>query len=148
MLRQFLLGCLLPLTAAASWTRFTSGPFEVMSSAGTKDGRDTLVRFEEFRHALGLVLGDDNLQTPQPVRILLFKTGAPQTPEPIVHGRDQYAIVLTAGKPIAPEVFARLTQLFLDTNSARMPERLERGLVELFSTIEVTGIRITLGRPP
>jgi len=148
MVRPCLVACLLPLSAAASWTRFTSGPFEVMSSAGTKDGRETLVRFEEFRHALGLVLGDDDLQTPLPVRILLFKSGAPETPEPVIRGRDQYAIVLTAGQPAGPELFARLTQLFLDTNSARMPERLERGLVALFSTIEVTGIRITLGRPP
>jgi hypothetical protein len=29
-----------------------------------------------------------------------------------------------------------------------MPERLERGLVSLFSTIQVNGIRITLGEPP
>jgi hypothetical protein len=29
-----------------------------------------------------------------------------------------------------------------------MPERLERGLVALFSTIQVNGIRITLGEPP
>ena len=45
-------------------------------------------------------------------------------------------------------MFARLTQLFLDANTARMPERLERGLVALFSTIQVNGIRITLGEPP
>ncbi len=144
------LPCLLPLAAATNdhWTRFNAGPFEVFSSAGQKDGRETLVRFEEFRHALGLVLGENDLQMPLPVRILLFKSGAPETPEPVVRGRGQYDVVLTAGKPIAPEVFVRLTQLFLETNTARMPERLERGLVELFSTIEVTGIRITLGEPP
>jgi hypothetical protein len=55
MRRLFLLCGLVPLTAVASehWTRFTSGPIEVFSSAGSKDGRDTLVKFEEFRHALG-----------------------------------------------------------------------------------------------
>jgi hypothetical protein len=152
MRRLFVLGYLLwrlpPLAAADHWTRFNSGPFEVFSSAGQKDGRETLVRFEEFRHALGQVLGDNNLETPLPVRVLLFKSGAPETSEPIVRGRGQYDLVLSAGKPIAPEVFARLTQLFLDANTARMPERLERGLVEMFSTIQVTGIRITLGEPP
>ena len=58
MVRLFLLCGLVPLTAAASehWIRFTSGPIEVFSSASTKDGRETLVRFEEFRHALGQVL--------------------------------------------------------------------------------------------
>jgi hypothetical protein len=150
MRRLFLLCGLLPLTAAASehWIRFTSGPIEVFSSAGSKDGREELVKFEEFRHALGLALGEDDLQLQVPIRVLLFKTGAPQLPEPVVRGRDQYNIVLTAGQAIPNEVFARLTQLFLDTNTARMPERLERGLVSLFSTIQVNGIRITLGEPP
>lgn len=150
MARLFLLCGLLPLTALASehWIRFTSGPVEVFSSAGVKDGRETLVKFEEFRHALGQVLGESDLQMPLPVRILLFKSGAPRMPEPVTRGRDQYNIVLTAGPPISSEVFARLTQLFLDTTSARMPERIERGLVALFSTIQVSGIKITLGEPP
>ena len=150
VVRVFLLCVLWPLAAAASehWVRFTSGPIEVYSSAGSKDGRETLVKFEEFRHALGLVLGDDNLQLPVPVRILLFKTGAPETAEPVVRGRDQYNVVLTAGQAIPDAVFARLTQLFLDTNTARMPERIERGLISLFSTIQVSGIRITVGEPP
>jgi len=150
MRRLFLLACLAPLAAATSdhWVRFNSGPFEVFSSAGQKDGRETLVAFEEFRHGLGQVLGDNDLETPLPVRILLFKSGAPETPEPVIHGRGQYDLVLTAGRRIAPQVFARLTELFLESNIARMPERLERGLVELFSTIQVSGIRITLGEPP
>ena len=150
MLRLFLLCGLLPLTAAASehWIRFTSGPIEVFSSAGVKDGRETLVKFEEFRHALGQMLGENDLQLPLPIRVLLFKTGAPQVPEPVVRGRDQYNVVLTAGQAIPNGVFAGLTQLFLDTNTARMPERLERGMVALFSTIQVNGIRITLGEPP
>jgi len=150
MARFFWLCGLLPFTALAGdhWVRFTSGPMEVYSSAGTKDGRDTLVKFEEYRHALGEVLGERDLQMPLTVRILLFKSGAPQTPEPVMRGRDQYDIVLRAGQPVPNEVFARLTQLFLDTTSARMPGRIERGLVSLFSTIQVSGIRITLGEPP
>jgi tetratricopeptide (TPR) repeat protein len=149
MARWWLLA-LLPMaaTAAEHWTRFTSGPFEVMSSAGTKDGRETLVFFEEFRHALGNALGEDDLETPLPVRILLFRGGAPATPEPVIHGRDFYAIALTAGRPPGTEVMAALTRLLLETTMNRMPDRIEHGMVELFSTIQVTGIRITLGLPP
>jgi hypothetical protein len=148
--RQLLLLLLLPLAAPAEehWVRFTSGPFEVYSSAGSKEGRETLVRFEQFRHALGQVLGDDDLETPLPVRILLFHHGAPPTPEPIVRGRDRYDIVLTAGRMPGPGILASLTKLFLQSNITRLPGRLERGLVELFSTLEVNGIRTTLGRPP
>ena len=53
--------------------KFTSGPFEVFTDAGSHAGRETLVRFEEFRHALGQIVGEDDLQTPEPVRIFVFK---------------------------------------------------------------------------
>lgn len=150
MRRLWSMVLLLPVAApcAEHWVRFTSGPMEVYSAAGSKGGRDTLVKFEEYRHALGLMLGEDDLQMALPVRVLLFKSDAPRTPEPVLRGRDQYDIVLTAGQAIPDTVFARLTQLFLDTTMARMPARLERGLIELFSTIQVTGIHITLGEPP
>ncbi len=151
MVRLFLLCALWSATSVSAsehWVRFTSGPVEVYSSAGPKEGRDTLVKFEEFRHALGYILGETDLQMALPVRILLFKNGAPSMPEPVTRGRAQYNIVLTSGQPVSSEVFARLTQLFLETNTARMPERIERGLISLFSTIQVNGIRITLGEPP
>ncbi|MFN7993323.1 MAG: hypothetical protein U0Q18_06965 [Bryobacteraceae bacterium] len=150
MYRLFLLALLLcPAAAPAEhWVRFTSGPFEVLSSAGSKEGRDTLVRFEEFRHALGYVLGENDLQAPLPIRILLYKNNPPQTPERIIRGRDQHAIVLTPSKVEDPDILIRLTRLFLEANTDRMPERLERGLIALFSTLEVSGIRITVGAPP
>ncbi len=150
MLRLLVLGGLLPLTLAAGehWIRFQSGASEVYTSGGAKEGRETLVKYEEFRHALGEVLGESDLQLPLPLRILVFKTGAPRTPAPVVRGRAQYDVVLTSGRPIPNEVFAGLTRLYLDTTSARMPERIERGLVALFSTIQVSGIKITLGEPP
>src|ERR1039458_3921075 len=122
MRRLFLLCGLVPLTAVASehWIRFTSGPIEVFSSAGSKDGRDTLVKFEEFRHALGQVLGDNDLQLPLPIRVLLFKTGAPQIPEPVIRGRDQYNIVLTAGQAIRNEVFSHGWPLSSDSWESQM----------------------------
>ena len=61
------------LAADDHWVKFTRGPFEVMTDAGPRVARETLVRFEEFRHALGQLLGEDDLQTPLPVRIFVFK---------------------------------------------------------------------------
>jgi hypothetical protein len=115
MRRLLLLCSVLPLTAVASehWVRFTSGPVEIYGSVGSKDGRETLVTFEEFRHALGYMLGDNDVQMSLPIRILLFKTGAPQVREPVLRGRGQYNVVLTAGQPLSNEMFSRLTQLFL-----------------------------------
>jgi len=142
----FLLPCL--LAAEGRWIKFTAGPFEVLTDAGDR-GRETLVRFEEFRHALGEVVGETNLQTPQPVRILLFKNvGGWITNESIIQGRDRYAIVLEEKAPVSPAVWSELTRLFLATNTAQMPPAFEHGLVEFFSTFDVKGIHITVGTPP
>jgi len=141
-----LLPCL--LAAGEHWIKLTSGPFEVFAGAGER-GRETMVRFQEFRHALGEVVGETDLQTPQPVRILLFRNaGGWVGNEPIIHGRDCYAIVLEEKAPVSPAVWSELTRLFLAANTAQMPPAFEHGLVEFFSTFDVKGIQIAVGAPP
>ena len=149
-MRRLLIVGLLPCLLAAEdhWVKFTSGPFEVLTDAGTRAGRETMVRFQEFRHALGQLIGEE-LQTPEPVRILVFKNAKGwNSPAPLTEGRDRYAIVLQEKDAIAPAVFSELTRLFLKSNTAQMPPAFEHGLVEFFSTFEVNGIRITVGTPP
>jgi hypothetical protein len=141
---------LLPWLLAADdgWVRFTNGPIEIMTDAGSRAGRENLVRFAEFRHALGQMVGEPDLQTPQPVRVLVLKNSrgwAASTP--IVQGRDRYAIVLSAKGSVSPEVWSELTRLFLHSNTARMPAAFEHGLVEFFSGLQVNGIRITAVPP-
>jgi len=142
--------CLAPTLAAADhWVRYTSGPFEVLTDAGEKAGQETMVRFEEFRHALGEVVGEQDLETPQPVRILVFKNSKGWTsPSPLTLGRDRYAIVLADRAPVPPAVFSELTRLLLNSNTNRMPAAFEHGLVEFFSTFQVYGIHISVGAPP
>ncbi len=74
-MRRLFFVFLIPWLLAADdhWVKFTRGPFEVMTDAGPRVARETMVRFEEFRHALGQLLGEDDLQTPLPVRIFVFK---------------------------------------------------------------------------
>ncbi len=108
-----------------------------------------MVRFEEFRHALGQIVGEDDLATAMPVRILLFKSSQGWTsPSPLTEGRDRYAIVLQEKQPVSPEIYSELTRLFLRTNTSQMPPRFERGLVAFFSTFANTGVHITVGAPP
>ena len=149
-MRRLPLLILLPCLLAAEdrWIKFTSGPFEVLTDAGQR-GRETMVRFEEFRHALGEVVGETNLQAPQPVRILLFKNaGGWSTNESIIQGRGCYAIVLEDKAPVSPAVWSELTRLFLAANTAQMPPAFEHGLIEFFSTFSVKGIQISVGAPP
>ncbi|HEV2445523.1 MAG TPA: hypothetical protein VGS58_06360, partial [Candidatus Sulfopaludibacter sp.] len=150
MRRLVILG-LLPalLLAEDHWVKFTSGPYEILSDAGPDAGRRVMVQFEEFRHALGQVVGEQDLQTPLPVRILVFKSSKGWTsPAPLSLGRDRYAIVLEEKQAVSPEIYRALTRLFLDANTTRMPPAFEHGLIEFFSTFSVKGIHITVGTPP
>ncbi|MGD0872021.1 MAG: hypothetical protein ABSB88_20930 [Bryobacteraceae bacterium] len=134
---------------ADRWVRYTSGPFEVLTDAGERAGQETMIRFEEFRHALGTIVGEEDLATPQPVRILVFKNAQGWTsPAPLTECRDRYAIVLSEKSAVPPAVYGELTRLLLDANTNRMPAAFEHGLIEFFSTFQISGIHITVGAPP
>jgi hypothetical protein len=151
-MRRLLTVCLClisPLAAADHWGRYTSGPFEVLTDAGERAGQETMVRFEEFRHALGQIVGEQDLETPEPIRILVFKN--PQgwnSSTPIVEGRAGHAIVLSEKGLVSSAVYSELARLLLDANTTRMPAAFEHGLLEFFSTFQVSGIHITAGAPP
>ena len=150
MRRLLLLGLLPALLAAEDhWVKFASGPFEVLTDAGPRVGRDALVRLEEFRHAVGETVGAPNLTTPEPVRILIFKNAKGWAlSAPLSEGRGCYAIVLGEKESPQLDTYRALTRLFLDGNTGRMPPAFESGLVEFFSTFETAGIHITAGAPP
>jgi hypothetical protein len=150
-MRRLLVFALLPglLAAEDHWVKFLSGPFELWTDASTRAAREDLVRFEQFRHALGEVVGEADLQTPKPIRILVFKDArAWSLPSPVTEGRDAYNIVLDEKAVPGAAVFTGLARLLLDANSTRMPAGFERGLIAFFSTVRVDGIRITAGTPP
>jgi tetratricopeptide (TPR) repeat protein len=108
-----------------------------------------MVRFEQFRAALGQIVGEDDLQAPLPLRIFVFKNAQGWTSAaPLTEGRDHFCIVLSEKSPVTPEIYSELTRLFLKSNTTQMPPAFERGLIAFFSTFEVSGIRITAGKPP
>ena len=138
-----------PLPAVDNWIRFTTGPYDVLTDAGPRAGRETLVRFMEFRHAVGQIVGEPELTAPLPIRIVIFRNSRGWTsPAPLSEGRASYNIVLQDKAPVAPAVYAELTRLFLNANTAQMPPTFEHGLEAFFSTFQVDGIHITAGAPP
>src|SRR5579862_847523 len=153
-MRRVLLACLFVCAASAQehWIQFRSGPFEVFTDGAPRPARELLGQFDEFHFALGQILGNPDLQTPQPIRILVFKNAKerdayPTTPA-VLDGRDRSVILLAAGSGISPELYRECTRLLLESNTARMPAAYENGLIALFSTIQVHGVRIMLGAPP
>jgi hypothetical protein len=134
--------------SADTWVKYLSGPYEVYTDAGQRAGRETLVRFEEFRAAVGQLVGETDLKTAQPIRILVCKNNPPAATGKLLQGRDRYAIVLTEKQPIPPDLYRELTRLFLRENTSQMPPAFEHGLIEFLSTFESTGVHITVGAPP
>ncbi len=150
-MRRLLILALLPCVLAADehWVKFASGPFELLTSSGEREGRETMLGFEEFRYALGRVLGVDELTAPQPIRILVFKNGKGWTlPAPVAEGRGCYGIALADKQAVSPQVYGALARLFVDSNTERLPPGFERGLVEFFSTFKMEGIRLSAGAAP
>jgi len=145
--------CLVSAAACADdrWVRFHSGPFEVYTNAGARAGRETAARFSQFRHALGYVIGDQDLQPVLPIRALVFKSEkerASYGATGVLLGRDRFAILLASDASAVPRgVLRQCARLLLEANTARMPPAIEHGLIDLFSTVEVSGIRIALGAP-
>jgi len=153
-MRRILLLALVPWLALADnhWVQYRTGPFELYSDANPKNARETLGWFDLLRWVLGYMLGNPDLQTARPIRILYFKTAKereiyPYVP-PILDGRDRWNTLLTAGTPIPREVLRECTRLFLESNTGRMPPAIEHGIADLLSTIQVNGTHVTLGSPP
>jgi hypothetical protein len=150
-MRRLLLLAILPglLAAEDRWVKFASGPFEAWTDANPRAAREDLVRLEEFRNALGQIIGEPDLKARVPVRILVFKNAKGwSSGAPLIQARDSTAIVLDEKTTPGPAIYTELTRLFLDANTGRMPAAFEHGLIEYFSTFEVNGIRITAGAPP
>ncbi len=141
---------LLPGLAAGGerWVRFRSGPFEVLSAAGERPAREALNELEQVRFVLGGVLGKGELRSVWPVRVVIFDSGGPARGYRIGSlklVRDWWSggIVKGQGLPVRQWV-----QILLESNTARMPEAVERGLLDVFSTARVRANRVTLGAAP
>ncbi len=149
-MRIALLVVFVPLWLGAQdrFVQFSSGPFEVYSDAGAKPGREVLVRVEQFRNVLGQLTGDADLGASQMVRIFVRKKDAGAFPPGLIEARDRVALVMGAGAKIPELTWTDLTRRFLDWNTGRMPAEIEDGIVTFLSTLDVSGIRPMVGRPP
>jgi hypothetical protein len=123
---------------------FKSGPFEVLSMRGDKEGREALNFLEQLRNALGWQLGNTDLQMTWPLRLVLVEKRDPQYLTPKL-GRDAY---MMSAYELTPEAVTNVVKLLLDNWPGQLPPDLERGLLQVYSTVKIDGTRITLGTPP
>src|SRR4029077_14472716 len=106
-------------------------------------GRTTLVRLEQFRYALGKILGKAELIVTPPAQVYVFKKAKEAAQYaaggPIQAGREHVSIIMTTDGP-SEDFQRRLAKLLIESNTDRMPGDLERGLIGFLGTPKVTGI--------
>jgi hypothetical protein len=143
---------LLPLTLASGedWLEVRSGPFEVLTDAGGRAAGRAMAYCEQLRGALGMSFGKTDLTTVWPIRIVVFRDAQARSryPSLFIDGRDAHLAALVSGVPVLREFAGEIVSILLRDNTAAMPAPIEKGLVTLFSTLDVKGVRVTLGAPP
>lgn len=146
-----LLAGLLPnvLPADDRWIALKSGPFEVFSNVGERPAREKLMYLEQFRETLRVITGKDDMRMVWPVHVLIFKNAAeiPTSPKQFRLGRDARMAAITEGGGFSSDSMKELARLLLYENTNRLPPDVEKGLIELVSTVQIDGPRITLGAP-
>jgi len=151
VISRILIAVLLASPAFADWVEYRSGPFHVFTDAGDKEGREALTRLEQLRHVLASQIGKPELSTIFPIDLVLFsnqKAYLPYAlPLPLTEGGAATLAAWTADTPMARDLLRAITQRLIDENAGRMPDEIETGLQDLFSTIQVNATRVALGSP-
>lgn len=149
---RFLL-CWFTVTLAATtqerWVEVRSGPFEVLSAAGERPAQEALGRLEQFRHIFGRVLSREDLRSVWPIRVLISRADrrgeAAAAP---AMGRDGFIASLAAETQPGREWLRELARILLEANARRLPAPIETGLLDYYSMVQISGVRITMGHPP
>jgi tetratricopeptide (TPR) repeat protein len=145
---RVLLVLLLPvlLRAEDRWIALKSGPFEVFSSAGEKPAREKLMFLEQLRETLRVITGKEEMRLVWPVRVIISKAATPDA-TPFALGRDARMASAPESGGFTRDSLKELARILLYDNTNRLPPDVEQGLIELVSTVQIDGPRITLGAP-
>ncbi len=137
--------------ADSGWIRAKLGPFEAISDNGRQPAIQTLSQFEQFRYALGVAMGQQDLRLDPPLRILVFRDAkemAAQGCEGIHLGRDHLMACSVASGQLPAAMVRELTRRLLETNFTGIPAATEKALETFFSTVESNAVNVKWGAPP
>lgn len=134
------------LLADEHWIALRSGPFEAYSNVGDKPARQKLMFLEQFRETLRVITGKEDMRLVWPVRVVITRQAQPDT-KPFALGRDARMISASESGGFSPGDLKELARILLHDNTNRLPADVEQGIEELVSTLQVDGVRVTLGAP-
>jgi hypothetical protein len=138
-------------SAEPRWIKARLGSFEAISDDGRKAATQALSQFEQFRFALGAVMGRPDLRLDPPLRIIVFKNASDlqaQCSPTLIMGRDRLMACTTAEGQLPSGLLRELTRKLLEDNFSRMPTPIETAIETFFSTVQSTAVHVTWGAPP
>ena len=99
----------------------------------------------------GGLLGKNDLTTVWPIDLVLFANqkqyGPHALPQPLTDGGSAELAAWPADVALPRDLLRAITRLLLDDNAGRMPDEIEDGICDLFSTIDVNATRVKIGAP-
>ena len=174
MKRRVLVGCFLffaylnaqPIgLAKEQWSRVQAKHFLLVGNANDADLRRVGVQLEQFRAVFAKLFPNANVNSPVPIRVVVFKNRAAFLPfMPLYQGKasevagyfqggqDVSYITLTAelnDQNAYRTIFHEYVHAMLADNTARPPLWFNEGLAEFYSTFAVASgaKQVTLGKP-
>mgnify|MGYP005850584977 CR=1 FL=1 len=143
------------LPLPAQWVRLASPHFTLFTDAGEKTGRQLLVSLEQVREVFR-DLGGGHKGSPLSVRVYLFaspKDYRHYQSLPAVKGFYQggpdvnHIVLLSSDAETRRIAFHEYVHLVLNHSSLRLPQWLEEGTAEFYSTLEPRAAKLVVGRP-
>lgn len=144
----------LDLGAAERWITLTAGGFELYTNGPEKAGRLALERLDRMRQLFSAATGSKRIQ-PLPVRVFLFRNEegfrpfrpGEATAAFFQSGPQRDYIVMHSGTGETYRVaYHEYVHLALSHSTVRLPRWLEEGTAEFYSTLDLEGERLTVGR--
>ncbi len=143
------------IAAEPRWIRIESPNFEIYSTASEASTRDTLKQFEQVRAFFLTVMPIKDVK-PLPVRIVQFNSEKEYQPyrlNPVAKayykpGAERDMIVMShGGAENMPVSIHEYTHLFMRHAGFNLPPWLNEGMAEVYSTLQQTGNKVTVGHP-
>lgn len=154
-----------PVAAKETWTGVKSKHFFLTGNAGEKDIRKVAAKLEQFREVFSLLFPRANLNSPVPIKVIVFKDRKSYLPfMPAYQGKvsevagyfqsgpDVNYITLTAElgqeSPFST-IFHEYVHSLTNDNTFSAPPWFSEGLAEFYSTFDVTDgeKKVWLGKP-
>jgi len=157
----WLLG-ILPAHATEKWLEVRSPHFTVVTDAGEKRGREVALRFEQMRAIFGKIMLKDKVNIPVPLQIIAFRNNKELKQHgPVYNGKAvevagffqqasdrDYILLDTSGEDNWATVFHEYAHLLLNGNFPASDAWFDEGFAEYFSTINIIGDSVQIGKPP